>query len=175
MVYRSKTYQACTTWLTAAATLLAGLPSWQCFCAASAAECSAPAGIAKPAPCCCCGGCHSPGHPGGTCCQAAVSASTNPNPKIRLSALGRAEPASWAAYLSHRIEPIQCKGGLVPSRHLGLVSPQPDRKQLVGSAAVLCQALVAGLSATSSAAHLSPTHSHSPPANLVCLLKHLLI
>jgi hypothetical protein len=74
-----------------------------------------------------------------------------------------------------QIEPGQCLRGFIQPEQHRLVPRQPVGMNLVGPAAVLCRAPTVDLSVAIRATGYSPAHSLSPPDDLICLLKHLLI
>jgi hypothetical protein len=73
------------------------------------------------------------------------------------------------------IGPTKCTRGLIQSGQDAVAADPTQTKDVVSPAAVLCLTPVVQVSPVTSAVEFSPTHSLSPPVDLVKLLKHLLI
>ncbi len=160
MAYVRKTLLSGLTWLTAVATLLAGLPRIQCVCASSQETPSPARAVPEVQGCCCCKN-HSPGQ-ASSCTQGACCGHYS-------------KPSMVETREVPGIGPTKCTRGLIQSGQDAVAADPTQTKDLVSSAAVLYLTPVVQVPPVASAVEFSPTHSLSPPVDLVNLLKHLLI
>lgn len=161
MRYAKRTFLAGTTWLTATATLFAGLPRVECLGASGQGKTSTPAVAVAASRCCCASG------QGCKCCQAQA------RPSCTESQGG--PPAARDVKDGPRIEPAQCVRGIVLTEEQGLArTPSQD---IDPAGPVITQAPQAILPPPEPCliwCHPS-AHAPAPPVDLVCLLQHLLI
>src|SRR6516162_105432 len=128
----------CFTWLTAAATLFAGLPQVACLCPSTSEQtaCATPAPSASS---CCCG------HSGS--CDSGASCCHQPAPKE--SSPYHLAQAKTDQGPDYRIEGTRCTRGLVHATHPTTVSVPTNSKLSIASAATLCPTPILVTSPTS--------------------------
>jgi hypothetical protein len=164
MLSHKRTLLVGLTWLTAAATLFAGLPQEACLCPSTSEQ----ATCATPAPStssCCCG--HSgPCDSGASCCHQPVPKESSP------SYLAKAKTDQGQDY---RIEGTRCTRGVVHATHPTTVSAPTDSKLSIASAATLCPTPILVTSPPSPTVSTAPARALAPPVDLICLLQHLVI
>jgi hypothetical protein len=174
MRHLKRTILAGLTWLTAAATLLAGLPQERCLCAVAQGKVTLRDADTELARSCC--------SRHGLLAETDRSTSskevqtTSVHPQTRHSCCcGRHSKSAREPSGQSRLARAKCVRGYVQTNQEATVSTQTK----VNNQAGLAISFTAG--ATTSTALVAPTetisvgHSLSPPLDLVRLLKHLLI
>jgi len=153
-----RTFLTCLVWLTAAMSVIAGVPHFRCVCTAASQKPLRPDHSSTES-CCCGNGCCQTEHRSNTaCCQHRKTQSLR-------SARGM-----------HRIEGTGCTRALVPTQVVASLSTRSAAPviSLDGpSASMLARS--ANLMSAMSVRVFWQLHWRSPPADLVTTLQHLLI
>jgi hypothetical protein len=169
----SKTAWIAQVWLTAAMTLIAGIPRFDCRCSEGQAK---PFRLVFSASKCCCGRCgESTGNGSRSCCLAASSAKpakpTSCCQTSRVSTVSKALPASGqispSACCLKSVTQVQSAFPAHSIRSLAKIHLEPALASLATASFTFA--------ASSSGQSIVSLHSLAPPVNLVTLLQHLLV
>jgi hypothetical protein len=152
------------TWLTAAATLFAGLPQVVCFCGSTATATVVSDSLPKNSRCCC--GLHDSCDDVGGCCR-------QPTPKATTADCCSQAKTEDGPVL--RISQTPCSRGLVGSTQSTIVSTPTNFKFSTALAATIGSAPVLVPAPTLLTAQSTPARAPAHPVDLICLLQHLLI
>jgi hypothetical protein len=177
MHYSARILWACHVWLTAAMTLVAGLPHFQCLCPNGRVKALCLSLAPKPSGCCCGGACCSSAQSSaGSCCahnakaaepQAEASCCGQPKrqPTEKLPGAGFHAAGTGCVKTPVRAEPRALpKGDTEPGQLLIPDASLPGHTPVTHA-----------LPATAHASTFWHGHSLAPPPDLVIVLQHFLI
>jgi hypothetical protein len=174
MRHLKRTILAAFTWLTAAATLLAGLPQERCLCAVAQGKVALrDAAAAAPRPCCSRHGRLADSDPPSSSESVeTASVSTQARPAC---CGGRHSKAAGEPFGQSQLARAKCLRGYVQTNQQATVSTQTKADNQAGLAVSLPLGLAISAGPGVPTDFASVGHSLSPPVDLVRLLKHLLI